>query len=185
MHTHWIIRPRVPTSVYIKSTGRTWRNFSYDDFILRLQTIELYKAVDPTSTVDGHTKHFNSIITEVLDEIAPTKDVILRECWRQPWIDDETREACKNARRLEKHFEAKKTQPWKQSGGQLSSQADISHSRRKLFNGSRKYTEIHSSGNNAQHIWWTADNLLAEAKSGAKPTFSLETTTPTSTECRR
>ena len=43
-------------------------------------------------------------------------------------------------------------------------------------------SEIHSAGNNARHVWHTVDNLLGEAKSGAKPTFSSEDiTTPTST----
>ena len=35
-------------------------------------------------------------------------------------------------------------------------------------------SEIHSAGNNARHVWHTVDNLLGEAISGAKPTFSPE-----------
>ena len=33
-------------------------------------------------------------------------------------------------------------------------------------------SEIYSAGNNARHMWRTVNNLLGEAKSGAKPTFT-------------
>ena len=87
---------------------RTWRNFNFDEFICRQQTTKLCKPADPTSTVDVLTERFNNIITEVFDELGPIKEVTLRICRRQPWIGDETREARKKARWLEKRYKAKK-----------------------------------------------------------------------------
>ena len=69
----WSSNHTVPASVYVKSTRRTWREFNFDEFIRRLQTTELWKPTDLTSTVDVLTERFNNIITEVLDELAPVK----------------------------------------------------------------------------------------------------------------
>ena len=124
----WSSNHTVPAPVYVKLTRRTWRKFSFDEFIRQRQTTELCKPIDPTSTVDVLCEHFNSIITEVLDELAPVKEVTRRDCRRQPWLDDETSKARKKARRLAKRLKAKKDQ------------ADASRSQRKHPTGSQKYT---------------------------------------------
>ena len=51
----------------------TWKNFSVDEFILRLQTTELCKPADLTSFVDVLVECFNNIIIEVLDKIVPSR----------------------------------------------------------------------------------------------------------------
>ena len=103
----WSSNHTVSAPVYVKSTKTTWRKFSFDEFIRRLQTTELCKPTDPTSTVNVLVERCNNIITEVLDELSPRKEVRLCDCRRQPWLDDETREARKKARRLEKRFKTK------------------------------------------------------------------------------
>ena len=100
----WSSNHTVLAPVYVKLTRRTWRKFSFDEFICRLQTTELCKLTDPSSTVDVLTERFNNIITEVHD-----KEVTLRDYRRQPWIDDETCEARMKGRWLEKRFKAKKS----------------------------------------------------------------------------
>ena len=68
----WSSNHTVLALVYIKSIRRTRRNFSFDECIRRLQTTELWKPAELTSTVDDLTEHFNNII-EVLNELAPSR----------------------------------------------------------------------------------------------------------------
>ena len=114
---------------------------------------------------------FNNIITEVLDELAPVNEVTLCDCCRQPWLDDETREARKKARRLENRFKDKKD-PASKSEWRTA----LKSSRRLAQSQKASYwkSEIHSAGNNACHVWRTVFNLLGEVKSGAKSTCSPE-----------
>ena len=47
---------------------------------------------------------YDTVITRFLDELAPMTDVMIRECNRQPWFDNECRTARRKARQIERKF---------------------------------------------------------------------------------
>ena len=172
MLVKWDTNLTPPAPEYVKSTRRTWTNFSVDEFIRQLQSTDLCEhlvAADSPSSIDALAEHFNTVIAEVLDDLAPVKEITLRERSPQPWADAETREARRKARRLERRFKTNRN-------ANTKSEWITARKRRKNLARAKEAvywkSEICSAGNNARHMWSTVDNLLGEAKSGAKPTFS-------------
>ena len=89
MLVSWAVNLSPPLPVYVATTRRTWRTFKTEDFVSRLRSSTLYTPDDSDSSIDHLTEQYNAIITDLLDEMAPSKTVTLRERPWRPWYDDD------------------------------------------------------------------------------------------------
>ena len=74
---------------YATVRRRKWKNFDIDSFVTQLQENELDRAAPPAADLDQLAERYNAVITELLDKLAPLKDMRIRESHRKPWFDQE------------------------------------------------------------------------------------------------
>ena len=165
----WSINLAPPIPEYTKSFRRCWRNFKFEDFINRLHETELCAPCATDAGVDFLSNPFNNVITGLLDQMAPVKEVTLRVRRRQPFFDDDCHSARKQARRLEKVFKAKKTSTTRfKCRAALKSSRKLAQTRVASF----WKEQMTFAGNNPRRVWKTVDNILGDAESGAKPNLT-------------
>ena len=153
------------------TTRHSWKTFKSADFISRLRSTALCTPDDFDPGIDNLAAQYNSIITALLDEMAPTKTVVLRVRPQRPWYDDECRKTRKVARRHESKFTAdRKPESRTRWHDALESSRKLSQSKAAAY----WRVEVNAAGGNARRVWRTVDNLLGENKSATKPNFSPE-----------
>ena len=78
--TCWFLVPFLsPAPLYVKTTHRYQKCFNLEDFISRLQPVDLCVLFDEGSGIDKLAKHLNDVVTSLLDEMASDGDHIMRE----------------------------------------------------------------------------------------------------------
>ena len=77
-----ICKPVAAPPMYIKTTR--WKKFDPDIFVSRLENSKLFCMSEQHLDPDTMTVYYDTVITRLLDELAPMTDVTIRECNRQP-----------------------------------------------------------------------------------------------------
>ena len=109
----WMINLAPPPKIYNTTTRQSWQSFKSDDFIKRLRSSVLCSPCRPHSDIDRLTAQYSSVITDILDEMAPMKIITVCERPQWPWYDDDCRSSRKESRRLKMKFHAdKKLESW-------------------------------------------------------------------------
>ena len=114
------------------------------------------------SYVDRLTAQYSSVISDIMDEMAPMKTITVRELPQRQWYDDDCRSSRKEARRLERKFHADR----KTGISSTKNSNKLSHSK------SSSYWKNDAAGGNARRVWRVVDGLIGESKSSSKAAFT-------------
>ena len=121
--------------------------------------------------IDNLATQYHSIITALLDEMAPSKTVVLRIRPQRRWYDDECRKTRKVSRRLQRKFKADRKP---ESRSRWRDALKSSHKLSQFKAAAYWREEVSAAGGIARRVWRTLDNLLGENKSATKRNFSPE-----------
>lgn len=105
---HWTLPIAPQNEQYVTTLRRKWRHFELERFIERLEQSPLCAPVDPSSTGSDLALLYQSVITEILDDVAPMSRITVRPRKHRPFYDRECRQARRRARRLERVYRKKK-----------------------------------------------------------------------------
>lgn len=105
---HWTIPIPRPHRVYMRISRRRWKHFNHDQFISRLQTSALCLPTDPEKTVFELADCYQSVITNILDELAPVTEMLVRVRPHRPFYDSNCRQSRRAAQHLERAYRKKK-----------------------------------------------------------------------------
>ena len=86
-----VVNLALPLQAYVTTTHPTWRTFKIENFISRLMSLALCMPDDSDSSINHLTEQNNAIITDLLDEMVPSKTVTLWEQPKRPRYDDDCR----------------------------------------------------------------------------------------------
>lgn len=105
---HWTLSVTPCSDHYSTVQKRKWRNFKLDQFVERLERPPLCATVDPCQSGSDLALCFQTVISEILDNMAPMVTMHLRPRRDRPFYDANCRNARRLTRRLERDFHRKR-----------------------------------------------------------------------------
>ena len=114
-------------------------------------------------------ERYNTVITALLDRMAPLTDLTVRDRHHQPWFDAESRATRRRVRRLERRCKTTQSPEafavWRTA---LRASRKRSHAKAAIY----WRGKISSAKKDARSAWRTVNELLGERKSECDHTFS-------------
>ena len=168
----WSLELETTTSVYETISRHAWRSFNTDAFKSELQT---HCSVTWASSPLRHTlkmvKHYNDVITNLLNRFAPIQQVTC--CRRKSvlWFDNECHQFNQRTRRLERWYLATR-----RPGDKVAWQATV----RKLDRAFRVKSEqfwtakISKETGRPRQLWSSIDHLLVNSRSATSSCFTAD-----------
>jgi len=177
-------RPPAP-SITVRS--RPWRRLDIDEFRTKLAASELCQPSLWQDDADTSAAQYNDVITRILDQVIPARDIIRRPRPSDPWFDADCRAAKRLTRRLERVSRAASRRAAEIAAGPsaASSSAVAETARQQWLAQRRLYRQLRrqksasfwsdklKSATGPRDVWSTVDRLVVPVTVLALMNFPL------------
>ena len=109
----WTVDISSPSPKYITISRCSWKSFDINEFQNEIAKSELCvfpgMATNTGTDVDGLADQFNTIMTSLLDKLAPFRPITVRRRVHHPWFNDESRDTRRKVHLLGRRFSTDNT----------------------------------------------------------------------------